>query len=58
MGHVPARARPLLREEKLFPLEEAVRRMTALPAQQFRLTNRGSLAVGAYADSSSSIRRR
>jgi N-acyl-D-amino-acid deacylase len=38
------------REEKLFPLEEAVRRMTGLPAQQFRLTNRGSIAVGAYAD--------
>src|SRR4029453_2524456 len=38
------------REEKLFPLEEAVRRMTGLPAQQFRLSNRGSIAVGAYAD--------
>jgi len=38
------------REEKLFPLEEAVRRMTGLPAQQFRLTNRGTIAVGAYAD--------
>ena len=38
------------REERLFPLEEAVRRMTGLPAQQFRLTDRGSLAVGAYAD--------
>ena len=38
------------REEKLFPLEEAVRRMTGLPAQQFRLSNRGRIAVGAYAD--------
>ena len=38
------------RDERLFPLEEAVRRMTGLSAQQFRLTNRGSLAVGAYAD--------
>jgi N-acyl-D-amino-acid deacylase len=38
------------REEKLFPLEEAVRRMTGLPAQQFRLSNRGSIAIGAYAD--------
>jgi len=38
------------RDEKLFPLEEAVRRMTGLPAQQFRLTNRGTIAVGAYAD--------
>ena len=38
------------REEKLFPIEEAVRRMTGLPAQQFRLTNRGTIAVGSYAD--------
>jgi N-acyl-D-amino-acid deacylase len=38
------------RDEKLFPLEEAVRRMTGLPAQQFRLANRGLIAAGAYAD--------
>lgn len=38
------------RDVGLFPLTEAVRRMTGLPAQQFRLTNRGVLAVGAYAD--------
>jgi N-acyl-D-amino-acid deacylase len=34
----------------LFSLEEAVRRMTGLPARQFRLINRGVVAVGAYAD--------
>jgi N-acyl-D-amino-acid deacylase len=38
------------RDVKLFPLEEAVRRMTALSAAQFGLTDRGSLRPGAYAD--------
>jgi N-acyl-D-amino-acid deacylase len=38
------------RDEKLFPLEEAVRRMTALSAAQFGLTDRGTLRPGAYAD--------
>lgn len=34
----------------LFPLEEAVRRMTALPAAQFGLAGRGVLQQGAFAD--------
>jgi N-acyl-D-amino-acid deacylase len=38
------------REEKLFPLEEAVRRMTGLPATRFGLAGRGRLVAGAYAD--------
>ena len=39
-----------VRDVKLFPLEEAVRRMTALPAAQFGLKDRGVLRPGAYAD--------
>ena len=38
------------RDVKLFPLEEAVRRMTALSAAQFGLTDRGTLRPGACAD--------
>ena len=39
-----------VREVGLFPLEEAVRRMTGLSAAQFGLTDRGVLRAGAYAD--------
>jgi N-acyl-D-amino-acid deacylase len=38
------------RDVKLFPLEEAVRRMTSLSATQFGLKDRGVLREGAYAD--------
>jgi N-acyl-D-amino-acid deacylase len=39
-----------VRDAKLFTLEEAVRRMTSLPAAQFGLKDRGVLRQGAYAD--------
>lgn len=39
-----------VRDEKLISLEEAVRRMTSLPAQKFRLHHRGLLKEGYAAD--------
>ncbi len=38
------------RDVGLFPLHEAIRRMTGLPAERFRLKGRGRLAVGHFAD--------
>lgn len=39
-----------VRELKLLTVEEAVRKMTSLPAQSFRLKDRGELRPGAIAD--------
>jgi N-acyl-D-amino-acid deacylase len=39
-----------VREEKTITLEEAVRRMTSLPAQKFQLSDRGLLREGYAAD--------
>jgi N-acyl-D-amino-acid deacylase len=39
-----------VREEKVLSLEEAIRRMTSLPAQKFQLKNRGLLREGYAAD--------
>lgn len=38
------------RDERSFPLEEAVRKMTSLPASVLRLEDRGLLAPGCWAD--------
>lgn len=39
-----------VRERHIIPLEEAIRRMTSLPAQRFRLADRGLLRPGYAAD--------
>ena len=39
-----------VRDEKVITLEEAVRRMTSLPAQKFQLKDRGLLREGYAAD--------
>ncbi len=39
-----------VRELKLLTLEDAIRRMTSLPAETFRLRDRGVLKPGAFAD--------
>jgi N-acyl-D-amino-acid deacylase len=39
-----------VRDEKLVPLEDAIRKITSLPAGKLRLTNRGLLSEGYYAD--------
>lgn len=39
-----------VREEKVIPLEEAIRRLTSLPASNLSISKRGSLKAGYYAD--------
>jgi N-acyl-D-amino-acid deacylase len=39
-----------VRDEKLAPLEEAIRRLTSFPAQALRIQKRGALKAGNFAD--------
>ena len=39
-----------VRDEKVIPLEEAIRKLTSFPAKVLSLTDRGRLAPGQYAD--------
>jgi len=41
---------PWVRERRLFTLEEAIRKMTSIPAARFGLTDRGTIESGAFAD--------
>jgi dihydroorotase/N-acyl-D-amino-acid deacylase len=49
-GTFPRVFRKFVREDKLLSLEEAVRKMTALPASKMRLADRGVLKAGMWAD--------
>src|SRR5438067_2129227 len=49
-GTFPRILRKYVREEKKLPLEDANRKMSALPAQRMRLTDRGVLKAGMWAD--------
>jgi N-acyl-D-amino-acid deacylase len=39
-----------VREQRVIPLEEAIRRMTSLPAENLKLDRRGRLKAGYHAD--------
>ncbi len=39
-----------VRDDKVIPLEEAIRRLTSLPAENLKLQKRGALKAGNYAD--------
>jgi dihydroorotase/N-acyl-D-amino-acid deacylase len=49
-GTFPRILRKYVREEKKISLEEAIRKFSALPAQRMRLTDRGVLKAGMWAD--------
>lgn len=50
LGTFPRVLRRYVREKKLLSLEEAVRRMTSLPAERLGLPNRGRIEPGCVAD--------
>jgi dihydroorotase/N-acyl-D-amino-acid deacylase len=49
-GTFPRILAKYVREEKLLTLEDAIRKFSALPAQRMRLTDRGVLKAGMWAD--------
>jgi N-acyl-D-amino-acid deacylase len=49
-GNVARLLGKYVRDEKLLPLEEAVRRLSSLPAENLRLERRGTLKSGCFAD--------
>ena len=49
-GAMPRVLGHFVRNRKLFPLEDGVRRITSLPAQRFGLKKRGVIRAGAFAD--------
>ena len=49
-GSMPRFLGQYVREEKLVPLPEAIRRITSMPAQREHLTGRGQIQLGYFAD--------
>jgi N-acyl-D-amino-acid deacylase len=49
-GTFPRILRRYVRDEKLLTLQDAIRKFSALPAQRMRLTDRGVLKQGMWAD--------
>jgi len=49
-GSAPRLLGPLVRDRRLFSLEEGVRKMSAYPAERFGLVNRGLIRENHYAD--------
>jgi N-acyl-D-amino-acid deacylase len=49
-GAMPRFLGHYVRDQKLMPLEQGIRKMTSLPAQRERLLNRGLLKEGYFAD--------
>ncbi len=49
-GNVARLLGKYVRDEKVIPMEEAIRKLTSLPAANLKLKKRGSLAPGFYAD--------
>jgi len=50
LGTFPRVLGRYVRERKVLTLEQAIRKMTLMPARRLRLTDRGRIAVGAAAD--------
>jgi len=49
-GSAPRILGMMVRDKKLFSLEESVRKMTSMPSRRFGLKDRGELRPGAFAD--------
>jgi dihydroorotase/N-acyl-D-amino-acid deacylase len=49
-GSMPRFLGRYVRDQKLMPLEEGIRKITSMPAQREHLTNRGMIKIGYFAD--------
>jgi len=49
-GSMPRFLGKYVRDQKLMPLEQAIRKITSMPAQREHLTDRGLLKIGFFAD--------